>query len=83
MAAEGALNLPPLERASRVAVPVQLVVGEKSPPGLHEVARLLAGAIPGAALLRLAGQDHLASAKALLPVLTGFLKSQPQAVTAD
>ncbi|HEU4326137.1 MAG TPA: alpha/beta hydrolase [Roseiflexaceae bacterium] len=75
-------DLPPLERASRIAVPVQVIVGEKSPAGVHAVARQLAQAIPGARFLQLAGQDHLASAKALLPVLVGFVKAQPQAVTA-
>lgn len=72
-------DLPPLERAARVAVPVQVVVGEKSPPAIHSVGRQLAAAIPGAALLQLAGQDHLASAKAVLPVLAGFLKPGPLA----
>jgi pimeloyl-ACP methyl ester carboxylesterase len=76
-------DLPPLERAARVAVPVQVIVGEKSPAGVHAVARQLAQAIPGATFLQLAGQDHMASAKALLPVLAGFLKARPQAVTAS
>ncbi|HYF63987.1 MAG TPA: alpha/beta hydrolase [Herpetosiphonaceae bacterium] len=75
-------GLPPLERAARVAVPVQVMVGQKSPAGLHAVARQLSAAIPGAALVELAGQDHMASARALLPALAGFLKrgALPQAV---
>ena len=32
----------------------------------------------GATFIQLAGQDHLVSAKALLPVLVNFLKPQPQ-----
>jgi pimeloyl-ACP methyl ester carboxylesterase len=72
-------DLPPLERASQVTVPLQVVVGEKSPAGIHEVARQLSDAIPGATCIKLAGQDHMVSARALLPVLTGFLKPQPQA----
>jgi pimeloyl-ACP methyl ester carboxylesterase len=71
-------DLPPLERAARVAVPVQVIVGEKSPSGMHGVARQLAGAIPGATSIQLAGQDHMVSAKALLPLLVSFLKSRPQ-----
>ena len=67
-------DLPPVERAARVAVPVQVVAGEKSPSSVRDTARQLAEAIPGSTLLELAGQDHMASAKALLPVLTDVLK---------
>ena len=73
-------DLPPLERAAQVRVPVQLVVGEKSPAGIQQVAAQLTDAIPGARLIRLAGQDHMVGAKALLPVLASFLKTQAQAV---
>jgi pimeloyl-ACP methyl ester carboxylesterase len=73
-------DLPPLARASQVTVPVQLIVGEKSPAGLHDVASQLTKAIPGATFIQLAGQDHMVSAKALLPLLVSFLKPQPQAV---
>lgn len=68
-------DLPPIHRAAEVAAPIQVVVGEKSPPGIHAVASQLAEAIPGARLVRLPGQGHMVSAKALLPVLAGFLKS--------
>jgi pimeloyl-ACP methyl ester carboxylesterase len=71
-------DLPPLERAAQVAVPVQVIVGEKSPAGILGVARQLAGAIPGAAFIQLAGQDHMVSAKVLLPLLASFLKPRPQ-----
>ncbi|WP_437680970.1 alpha/beta fold hydrolase [Sorangium sp. So ce131] len=67
-------DLPPVDRAARVTVPTQVIVGEKSPAGIHEVASQLAKAIPNARLERLAGQDHMVSAKALLPVLSRFLK---------
>ena len=78
-------DLPPLDRAAHVTVPVQVLVGEKSPAGIHDVARQLSNAIPGATFVQLAGQDHMASAKALLPVLTRFLTPQPHphAVTVD
>lgn len=67
-------DLPPLDRASQVTVPVQVMVGEKSPAGLHEVASQLAKAIPLATFIQLEGQDHMANAKALLPTLISFLK---------
>jgi len=67
-------DLPPLERVARVTVPTQIVVGEKSPAGIQVVANRLAKAIPGAAFVQLAGQNHMVGAKALLPVLSHFLK---------
>lgn len=70
-------DLPPLDRAAHVSVPVQVMVGEKSPAGIHDVAKQLTNAIPGASFIQLAGQDHMASAKALLPLLVSFLKHQP------
>lgn len=66
--------LPPLDRASHVTVPVQVVVGERSPARIQVVASQLAEAIPGGTLIRLPGQDHMVSAKSLLPVLANFLK---------
>ncbi|XXX74569.1 alpha/beta hydrolase [Sorangium sp. So ce134] len=67
-------DLPPVERAARVAVPAQIIVGEKSPAGMRDVADQLTRAIPGARFELLAGQDHMVSARALLPVLSRFLK---------
>ncbi|MFC4127706.1 alpha/beta fold hydrolase [Nocardia rhizosphaerae] len=63
-------NLPPLARCAGIEVPVHVVVGEKNPPGLAVVARQLADAIPNATHRTLAGQNHLVSAKALLPILS-------------
>ena len=71
-------DLPPVDRASRVTAPVRVLVGEKSPAGIHDVASQLAKAIPGATYIQLAGQDHMVSAKAVLPVLVSFLKPQPK-----
>ena len=68
-------DLPPLERAAHVRVPVHVMVGKKNPAGMYDVARQLANAIPGATFMALEGQDHMVSAKALLPHLSGFLKS--------
>jgi pimeloyl-ACP methyl ester carboxylesterase len=67
-------DLPPVERAAKVTVPVQVVVGGKSPVRIRGVGEQLANAIPNTKLVTLAGQDHLVGAKALLPVLSNFLK---------
>lgn len=63
-------TLPPVERFETIRVRVKVVVGEKNPPGMHQVSRELAAAIPQASHRVLAGQDHMVSAKALLPILT-------------
>ena len=69
-------DVPPVERAAGVAVPTHVIVGQKSPAGLHAVARQLRTAIPHATFAELPGQDHMVSAKALLPRLVGFLKDK-------
>ncbi|MFD6453499.1 alpha/beta fold hydrolase [Nocardia sp. NPDC055165] len=63
-------TLPPVQRFEEIRVPVKVVVGEKNPTGMHQVSRELAAAIPQASHRVLAGQDHMVSAKALLPILT-------------
>jgi pimeloyl-ACP methyl ester carboxylesterase len=67
-------DLPPVRRAAGVAVPTQILVGQKSPTSLHAVANQLKQAIPAATFAELPGQDHMVSAKALLPRLVEFLK---------
>lgn len=67
-------DLPPVARAAEVAVPTQIIVGQKSPASLHDVANQLTHAIPNAMFAELPGQDHIVSAKALLPRLVSFLK---------
>lgn len=67
-------DLPPVDRATQVAVPTQIIVGKKSPAGIQDVANQLTKAIPNARFEQLAGQNHMVSAKALLPVLSRFLK---------
>lgn len=67
-------SMPPTDRASRVTVPTQIVVGEKSPASIHAVAAQLAKAIPSAKFVQLEGQDHMVDAKALLPLLSSFLR---------
>ena len=68
-------DLPPVDRAAQVTVPLQIVVGEKSPASVKRSAGQLADAIDTITLIELAGQDHMVSAKALLPLLTKFLKA--------
>lgn len=68
-------DLPPVDRAAQVTVPMQIVVGEKSPESVKSSAKQLADAMPDVTLIELAGQDHMVSAKALLPLLTKFLKT--------
>lgn len=67
-------DLPPLERAAKVSVPTQVVVGGKSPARIQSVGEQLANVIPNARFVTLAGQDHLVNAKVLLPLLSSFLK---------
>lgn len=67
-------DLPPVERATQVTAPMQILVGQKSPASLHRVAEQLAKAIPNASFAQVAGQDHMVSATALLPLLSNFLK---------
>ncbi|MEZ4614822.1 MAG: alpha/beta hydrolase [Caldilineaceae bacterium] len=68
-------DLPPVDRAAQVTVPMQIVVGEKSPESVKSSAGQLADAMDNVSLIELAGQDHMVSAKALLPLLTKFLKA--------
>lgn len=68
-------DLPPVDRAARIRVPMQILYGEKSPIGIQNVARQLAHAIPNSKLSQLTGQNHMADAKAVLPFLSSFLKS--------
>ncbi len=69
-------DVPPLARATQATVPIQILVGQKSPTSLHTVANQLTQAIPHATFAELVGQDHMVGAKALLPQLVGSLKHQ-------
>lgn len=69
-----ASDLPPLERASRLTTPTQIIVGEESPASIHQTANQLIEAIPNAKYTKLAGQDHLPHPEVVLPVLLSFLK---------
>jgi len=67
-------DMPPIERATQISIPMQIAVGEKSPPSMHVVSRQLSKAIPNAKFVQVAGQDHMVHAKTLLPFLADFLK---------
>ena len=67
-------DLPPVDRAARVTVPTQIIVGEKSPASVHDVATQLTGAVPNAEFVQLPRQNHMVSPQALLPSLSRFLK---------
>ncbi|MYL70586.1 alpha/beta fold hydrolase [Halobacillus litoralis] len=67
-------DMPPLVRATQISIPMQIIVGEKSPVSINKVGRQLTKAIPNARFIRLAKQDHLVSGKKLLPILSTFLK---------
>jgi pimeloyl-ACP methyl ester carboxylesterase len=69
-------DLPPLQRAESLVTPALIMVGEKCPPGMREVAARLAQAIPHAQFEQLAGQNHMADAKTLMPSLASFFKLQ-------
>jgi pimeloyl-ACP methyl ester carboxylesterase len=68
-------DLPPVERASRLTTPTQIIVGEQSPASLHDVADQLSKAIANATCVQLQGEDHMANPEAILPVFSNFLKS--------
>ncbi len=65
-------DLPPVERAAEVTIPALIGVGERSPTGLHDVARQLAQAIPNAKYSQLTGQDHMVNAKKTAAAAFGF-----------
>jgi pimeloyl-ACP methyl ester carboxylesterase len=63
----------PRARYSGVTVPTLAIDGEASPTWVHNAVVALAGAIPGARHLRLAGQSHVPEDESLAPVLEQFL----------
>lgn len=66
--------LPPVKKLSALTTPTQIIVGEKSPESIQEVAQQIKAAIPNAAYTVLKGQDHMPAPEVVLPVLTNFLK---------
>jgi pimeloyl-ACP methyl ester carboxylesterase len=64
----------PADRLAAITIPVLAIGGGASPPWLPAAASAVAGAIPGARYVTLAGQDHgvLNQPEALQPLLTGY-----------
>src|SRR5215472_5186066 len=54
-----------------------VIAGGKSPAWLHNAARALTQALPGASHQTLPGQTHIVKPKPLAPVLAGFFTSAP------
>lgn len=48
-----AMDLPPIERASQLASPALVIVGEENPASIHEVANMLSEGIPNAEYCKL------------------------------
>ncbi len=63
---------PPLDRVPDLAVPALFLSGQKTRASIGRVSRALAEASPLAEYREVAGQDHLISAKVLLPILRDF-----------
>ena len=67
-------DMPPVERATQISIPTQIIVGEKSPASINDVGHQLTKAIPNAKFVQLAKQDHMVNGKKLLPILSTFFK---------
>jgi pimeloyl-ACP methyl ester carboxylesterase len=67
-------DLPPVARISELSVPIHIIVGEKSPSSIQNVAKQLTQALPDATFTKVIGQDHMVNSKSLLPILVKFLK---------
>lgn len=65
-------NLSPFKEIKKLQTPLCILVGEKSQSELQEVADQLSAAAPQATFIKVAKQDHMVSAKALLPIFTKF-----------
>lgn len=63
----------PVEKASRIKIPVLVGGGDKTDSQSQQVIQALAAAIPNSTLKIVEGQGHEVSMKALTPVLTDFL----------
>jgi pimeloyl-ACP methyl ester carboxylesterase len=62
----------PVDYLARITVPVLVLGGANSPDWFRRTVEATAGAIPGARLVMLDGQDHGAPPEVLAPVLTDF-----------
>jgi pimeloyl-ACP methyl ester carboxylesterase len=62
----------PVDYLARITVPVLVLGGANSPDWFRRTVEATTGAIPGARLVMLEGQDHGAPPEVLAPVLTDF-----------
>jgi pimeloyl-ACP methyl ester carboxylesterase len=62
----------PAQRAASVVAPTLVMGGGKSPAGLRHAVEAVAGAVPHAQRITLAGQNHNVAVKALAPVVEEF-----------
>jgi pyridoxine 4-dehydrogenase len=62
----------PVDYLAKIAVPVLVLGGANSPDWFHRTVEATTGAIPGARLIVLDGQDHGAPPEVIAPVLTDF-----------
>ncbi|MDX6347575.1 MAG: hypothetical protein QOF84_2365 [Streptomyces sp.] len=67
----------PAGQADAIEVPALVLDGGNSPAWARNAVRAVAGAIPGARRLTMAGQDHGAAPEALAPVLADFFGEPP------
>jgi len=62
----------PVDYLAKITVPVLVLGGANSPDWFHRTVEATTGAIPGARLAMLDGQDHGAPPEVIAPVLTDF-----------
>ena len=62
----------PVDYLAKITVPVLVLGGANSPDWFHRTVEATTGAIPGARLVMLDGQDHGAPPEVIAPVLTDF-----------
>jgi pimeloyl-ACP methyl ester carboxylesterase len=67
-------DVPQRQRLAAIRVPVLILAGAKSPAVILKVKDILAATITGSQARTIAGQDHMVSAKVLLPELTRYCK---------
>ncbi len=65
----------PFVQARSVSVPMLIMAGMKSPAGMAQIAKQLAQSIAQSKIDIVAGQDHMVSAKMLLPKFVEFFKA--------
>lgn len=66
-------EFPPLKRLGNLKSPLLVLAGSKSPERIRTVASQIAASVPGCGFEELTGQNHMVSAKILLPKFIAFL----------